>query len=181
MAPRAAVFLDRDRTIVEDPGFLHESGRVVLLPGAALGLAALARAGWPLIIVSNQAGIARGLYRPDAFAAVNTRLETLLAAHRVRFLAAYYCPHHPDFTGPCECRKPGVALFRLAALEHDLDLAASWYLGDRWRDVEPALTLGGRGLLVNPDGASEDARLASAAGVPRVTDLVQAAAHIGAA
>ena len=175
MAPRAVVFLDRDNTIVEDPGYLHEPDRVVLLPHAALGLASLARAGWPLVIVSNQAGIARGMYGPEAFAAVNARLEALLAPHRVRFLAAYHCPHHPDVGGPCDCRKPGALLFRRAAAEHGLDLAASWYLGDRWRDVQPALTLAGRGILVNPRADADELRLAAAAGVPRVDDLVQAA------
>lgn len=174
-APRAAAFLDRDNTIIEDPGYLHEPDRVVLLPRAAEGLAALSRAGWPLVIVSNQAGIARGMYGPDAFAAVNARLELLLAPHHVRLLAAYYCPHHPDVGGPCDCRKPGVALFRRAAAEHGLDLAASWYLGDRWRDVQPALTLAGRGILVNPRPDDEELRLAATAHVPRVDDLVQAA------
>jgi histidinol-phosphate phosphatase family protein len=178
MAGRAVVFLDRDNTIVEDPGYLHEPARVVLLPSAGPGLASLARAGWPLVLISNQAGIARGLYRPEAFAAVNARLEELLSPHGVRFLAAYFCPHHPDFGGPCECRKPGVALFRRAADEHGIDLTRSWYLGDRWRDVQPALVLGGHGLLVSPRTESEESRLAEAAGIARVGDLVEAAAHI---
>ncbi len=177
---RGAVFLDRDNTIIADPppGYLHDPAAVRLLPGAREGLSALARAGWPLVIVSNQAGIAKGLFGPEAFHAVIARLADLLLEDRVRFVDAYFCPHHPDVTGPCDCRKPGTALFERAARDHDLDLAASWYVGDRWRDVAPALGLGGRGVLVTRDGAGEEAQHAAANGVARVDDLAAAAAVI---
>ena len=174
-----AVFLDRDNTIVADPGFLHDPDQVILLPGAADGLAAMAAAGWPLVVVSNQSGIARGLFGPDAFHAVMQRIETLLAPQGVRFLASYFCPHHPEVGGPCECRKPGVLLFRQAAAEHGVVLGNSWFVGDRWRDVEPALTLGGRGILVDNDPLSSDAREASGHGFRTVPDLVSAARIIG--
>jgi D-glycero-D-manno-heptose 1,7-bisphosphate phosphatase len=177
---KGAVFLDRDGTIIEDPGYLHRPDDVVLLPGAAKGLAALARDGWPLVIVSNQSGIARDLYRADDFYATMRRLEELLAPERVTFLGAYFCPHHPDFTGPCECRKPGVKLFRDAAAEHGLDLGASWFVGDRWRDVQPAMTLGGRGVLVQADPLSQDALDAARHNVKVVADLEAAARVIGA-
>ncbi len=177
---RGAVFLDRDNTIIADPapGYLHDPAAVRLLPGAREGLSALARAGWPLVIVSNQAGIAKGLFGPEAFHAVIARLADLLLADRVRFVDAYFCPHHPDITGPCDCRKPGIALFERAARDHELDLAASWYLGDRWRDVAPALRLGGKALLVTPDGAGAEAQDAAANNVARVADLAGAAAVI---
>lgn len=177
---RGAVFLDRDNTIIEDPppGYLHDPAAVRLLPGAREGLSALARAGWPLVIVSNQAGIAKGRFGPDAFHGVIARLAELLLADGVRFVDAYFCPHHPDVTGPCDCRKPGTALFERAARDHELDLAASWYLGDRWRDVAPAIRLGGKPLLVTPDGAGEEAQSAAANGVARVDDLAGAAAVI---
>jgi len=154
-----AVFLDRDGTLVRDPGYLHDPALVELLPGVASGLAALASAGWPLVIVSNQSGMARGLYGPEGFAAVQERLAELVAPEGVRFAGAYFCPHHPDFTGPCACRKPGVALFEQAARELRLDLARSWMVGDRLRDAEPALRLGGRGLLIaGPASADAVAR-----------------------
>ncbi len=178
-ASRGAVFLDRDGTIIEDTGYLHDPALVALRPGAADGLAVLAAAGWPLVIVSNQSGIARGRYGPDAFGITMRRLEALLAPHGVRFLAAYFCPHHPDFTGPCECRKPGVKLFRDAAEAHRLDLASSWFAGDRWRDVEPALTLGGRGVLVDADPLSPDALKAARHNMKVVPDLPAAAPIIG--
>jgi histidinol-phosphate phosphatase family protein len=174
-----AVFLDRDNTIVADPGFLHDPEKVVLLPGAAAGLAAMATAGWPLIVVSNQSGIARGLFGPEAFHRVMQRIDTLLAPQGVHFLASYFCPHHPEVGGPCECRKPGVLLFRQAAAEHGLVLGESWFVGDRWRDVQPALGLGGRGILVDADPLSADAGEASGHGFRTVPDLVAAARIVG--
>ena len=174
-----AVFLDRDGTIIEDPGYLHDPDQVRLLPGAAEGLSAMARGGWPLVIVSNQSGIARGLYGPDAFHATMGRLEQLLQPLGVRFTGARFCPHHPDFGGPCACRKPGVKLFLDAAAEHGFDLGASWFVGDRWRDVAPALELGGRGILVQPDPGAPDAAEAARHNMKAVPDLVAAAGMVG--
>lgn len=174
---RGAVFLDRDGTLVEDPGYLSDPARVVLLPGAAEGLAALAHAGWPLIVVSNQSGLARGLFGPAAIAAVMRRIEELLAPHDVRFLASYYCPHLPEITGPCRCRKPGTELFERAAREHGLDLTRSWFVGDRLHDVEPALALGGRGLLLPGE---DNAGAAHPLGFLTAADLREAAGLIGA-
>lgn len=175
---RPTVFLDRDGTLVGDPGYLHDPALVALLPGVAEGLGALARAGWSLVVVSNQSGIARGLYGPEAFHAVMSRIGTLLAPHGVRFAGTYFCPHHPDITGPCPCRKPGIELFERAGRELHLDLRRSWYAGDRFQDAEPALRLGGRGVLVGR-APPEDAALAAASGMAVVPDLVAAAALIG--
>jgi len=143
-ASRRAVFLDRDGTLVEDPhpGFLHEPGKVRLLPGAAAAVRRLNLAGWLVVTVSNQSGIARGLYDEAAYAAVQRRVAELLAAHEAHLDASYFCPHHPEFTGPCACRKPGPKLFRDAAAAWGIDLARSWWVGDRLSDVEPARSLG---------------------------------------
>jgi len=175
-----AVFLDRDGTIVEDPGFLHEPGKLRLLPGAAAAIRRLNDAGWLVVTVSNQSGIARGLYDAAAYAAVQRRLVELLAQHGARLDGAYHCPHHPDVTGPCECRKPGVRLFRDAAAALDLDLARSYWVGDRVSDVEPAGTLagGGHGLLVTTGRGAEHAAGARARGFPVVADLAAAVAEI---
>ena len=178
---RGAVFLDRDGTLVRDPGYLHDPGLVDLLPGVAPGLAALARAGWPMVIVSNQSGIARGLYGPDAFAAVLARIAELVAPHGVRFAGAYFCPHHPDITGPCDCRKPGVALFQQAARELAIDLGKSWMVGDRLSDAEPALKLGGHGLLIESAEAPEEVARAGLLGIAVAPDLASAARIIGPA
>jgi len=177
---RGAVFLDRDGTLVRDapPGYLHDPALVDLLPGVIDGLRTLTRAGWPLVVASNQSGIARGLFGPAAFHAVMARIEELLAPHGVRFAGVYYCPHHPDFTGPCACRKPGVELFQRAARELGLDLRRSWFAGDRLQDAEPALRLGGRGILLDAADGPDGAR-ARELGLAVAPDLVAAAALIG--
>lgn len=148
MSARPAVFLDRDGTIIEDTGYIADPDAVRLLPGAARAIGRLNRAGIPAIVVTNQSGIARGLLDESAYQAVARRLETLLAAGGVRLDGDYHCPHHPDFTGTCECRKPGPLLYRRAAADHGLDLARSWWVGDRERDVVPAKHFGGRGVLI---------------------------------
>jgi histidinol-phosphate phosphatase family protein len=145
---RPAAFLDRDGTIIEDVDFIARPEDVRLLPGAAAAIARLNAAHVLVVVVTNQSGIARGLFDLAAYEAVRARVDQRLAEHGARIDAAYVCPHHPDFTGPCECRKPGTLLFRTAAAELGLDLSRSAWLGDRWRDVEPALQLGGRGILV---------------------------------
>ena len=169
-----AVFFDRDGTIVEDRGFLHEPGRMRLLPGAAAAVRRLNEAGWLVVTVSNQSGIARGLYDAAAYAAVQRRLGELLAAHGAHLDATYYCPHHPEITGPCECRKPGVKLFRDTQTALGIDLARSYWVGDRLSDVEPARTLGGRGLLVATGHGAAHRAQARALGVPVVPDLAAA-------
>jgi D-glycero-D-manno-heptose 1,7-bisphosphate phosphatase len=179
-----AVFLDRDGTIVEDPppGFLHEPARVRLLPGAGPAIRRLNEGGWTVVTVSNQSGIARGLYDAAAYEAVQRRLTQLLAAQHARLDAAYFCPHHPEVTGPCECRKPGVQLFRDAAAALDLDLAQSYWVGDRLSDIEPARILGrkdaARGLLVSTGHGSGHVVQARALGFRAVTDLGAAVAEI---
>jgi histidinol-phosphate phosphatase family protein len=148
VSARAAVFLDRDGTIIEDPGFVTDPAAVRLLPGAAPAIARLNRAGLPVVVVTNQSGIARGLLDETAYAAITRRLDELLAEAGARLDACYHCPHHPDFTGACECRKPGPLLYRRAAADHELDLARSWWVGDRLRDVLPAERFNGKGLLI---------------------------------
>ena len=148
MSDRPAVFLDRDGTIIEDPGFVADPGAVRLLPGAALAILRLNHAALPAIVVTNQSGIARGLLDEAAYAATARRLDALLAESGARLDAHYHCPHHPDFTGPCDCRKPGPLLYQRAAADHRLDLARSWWVGDRLRDLLPAERFNGRGLLL---------------------------------
>jgi histidinol-phosphate phosphatase family protein len=164
-APRAgearpAVFLDRDGTINVDTHYLRRAQEVQLIPGAAEAIARLNAAGIPVIVVSNQSGIGRGLLTNVEYDAVRARIDELLALSRAHIDATYICPHAPSPDGgaaPCECRKPGTLLFRTAAAEHGLDLSRSTLIGDRWRDVSPALALGARGILVpSPDTAPLD-------------------------
>ena len=176
-AGRRAVFVDRDGTLIEEREYLADPAGVALLPGAAAGLRRLAEAGFALVLVTNQSGIARGLYGEAEYARVHARLETLLAAEGVRLDGAYHCPHHPDFTGPCACRKPLPGLFTRAAAELGLDLARSCAVGDRLRDVLPLLERGGRALLVRTGYGREEAPLAPP-GVELAEDLEDAARRI---
>ena len=178
----AAVFLDRDGTIVEDPGYLHEPGKVKLLPCTAVAIRLLNEAGFLVVVVSNQSGIARGLYTTADYAAVQRRLGELLMAHGARLDGSYFCPHHPQFPGTsgasCECRKPGLKLFRQAGEELDIDFARSWWVGDRLSDVQPARLLGGHGILVATGEGNLHQGQARAIGVMVVADLAAAADEI---
>ena len=157
-----AVFLDRDGTIIRDAHYLAAPTEVELLPGAAEAIRRLNEAGLRTVVVTNQSGIARGKVTAAQFDAITARLATLLAEHRARIDATYMCPHHPDVTGPCDCRKPGTLLFRRAARELGLDLGRSWFVGDRLRDVSPARELGGTGILVpGPETAGDDVAAAA--------------------
>jgi histidinol-phosphate phosphatase family protein len=146
--PRPAAFLDRDGTIIEDVEYISRPEDVRLLPGVGEAIGSLNDAGVPVIAISNQSGIGRGYFTHDAFERVQARVEELLSKKGARIDAIYICPHAPSDEAPCACRKPGVELFERAARDHGLDLTASWYVGDRWRDVEPGRTLGGVPLLV---------------------------------
>lgn len=145
---RPALFIDRDGTIIADAHYPADPDRVVLLPGAAAAIARANAAHIPVIVVTNQSGIGRGLVSPAQYEAVRARLDTLLADEGARIDATYHCPHWPDRDGPCDCRKPGIGMHRQAARDHHLSLTASAYIGDRWRDVQPALTTGGLGVFV---------------------------------
>lgn len=177
---RRAVFLDRDGTIIDDPGFLHEPGKVRLLPGAAEAIARLNRSGWLVVTITNQSGIARGMYDATAYAAVQRRLAELLAARDARLDGAYFCPHHPEISGPCECRKPGVRLFREAATALGIDLRRSYWIGDRLSDVAPARGLAGpdRGILVATGHGAAHRAQAQALGVTVAPDLEAAVGRI---
>ncbi len=147
-AGRPAVFLDRDGTIIADRHYLADPAGVTLLPGAAEAIARLNHAAIPVLLVTNQSGIGRGLFSDADFRAVQERMLQLLEERDARLDGVYHCPHAPDHEPPCECRKPRIELFRRAAAEHGLDLARSWYIGDRVRDVAPAAQLGGTAILV---------------------------------
>lgn len=173
-----AVFFDRDGTIVEDPGFLHEPDKVKLVPGAAAAIRRLNDAGYLAIIVTNQSGIARGRFTVADYEAVQQRLGALLAAQGARLDGAYFCPHHPQFTGPCDCRKPGLKLFRDAQAAFDIDFAQSWWVGDRLADVQPARALGGKGVLVATGEGNLHQGQARAISVTVVADIGEAVEKI---
>lgn len=158
MSPRPAVFLDRDGTLIEDRHYLRDPDQVRLLPGAADAVRRLNAAAIPAVVVTNQSGIARGLLTEADYAATARRLDELLAATGARLDGHYHCPHLPDVTGPCDCRKPGPLLYERAARDLDLDLAASWWVGDRERDLGAADRFGGRAILLLTGAGLDESR-----------------------
>ena len=149
-----AVFLDRDGVLVEDVDLLTRAEDFVILDGVPRALDCLKRAGFRLVVISNQTVVARGLATENDVRALNVRLQQLLEqACGVRLDAWYFCPHHPNATLPayrvnCDCRKPKPGLLLRAAREHALDLAASFAVGDRITDIIAGTRAGCRTILV---------------------------------
>lgn len=163
MTPRPAVFLDRDGVLIEDAHYVGTTDRVRLIPGAADAVAALNRAGWAVVVVTNQAGVAKGRFPPAAVDAVHAYVAAQLATHAARIDGFYHCPHHPDgdvaeFRARCGCRKPAPGMLRAAAADLGLDLARSWMVGDRETDLAAGAAAGCRTVLVRTGyGAGIDA------------------------
>ena len=177
MTLRPAVFIDRDGTIIVEKVYLSDPEGVELTRDAVEAMRSLSDAGFALVVVTNQAGIARGLYELEDYHAVAARLSEVLAEGGVHIDGTYYCPHHPEWTGPCACRKPGTGMYLEAAEALGLDLSASFYVGDKLTDVQPGLTLGGRGVLVR-SGYGAELESEAPDGVWVVDDLAAAAQAI---
>lgn len=156
MALRRAAFLDRDGTLIRDASYLANPDEVELLPGVIPALHALNEAGVLVIVVTNQSGIAQGLLTEAQYASTRERLDTLVRGLGARIDATYHCPHHPSVTGPCDCRKPGVGMYRQAATDYDIDVTRSLFVGDRYRDVSPGIELGGMAFLVRSSATPDD-------------------------
>lgn len=139
MAERA-VFLDRDNTLIDDPGYLSDPEGVHLLPGVEQALKMLAAAGYKLVVVTNQSGIARGMLTEDTLARIHNAMKRKLSERGAYLDAIYYCPYHPDgtveeFAADSEDRKPRPGMLLRAAREMNLDLSGSWMIGDSPRDI----------------------------------------------
>lgn len=150
---RPAVFLDRDGTIIEDIGYLDLVDRVSLYPWALDALRLLQRAGFALVVVTNQSGVARGFFEESIVHDVHARLSEELALGGVRIDGYYHCPHLADaadeaYRLDCDCRKPRPGMVHRAARELGLDPARSVVVGDRWSDVGLARAVGAAGILV---------------------------------
>lgn len=166
-APRPCVFLDRDDTLVANGGDLGDPGQVRLLHGAAWAIRALHEAGYAIVIVTNQGGVARGKYRERDVAAVHARVDELLAAEcgmpagTALVDGWYYCPYHPDGTveryrREHPWRKPAPGMLHAAAADLSLSLAASWMVGDQERDIDAGRAAGCRTVRIE----SDDSRIA---------------------
>jgi D-glycero-D-manno-heptose 1,7-bisphosphate phosphatase len=150
---RRAVFIDRDGTISEEVGYVNHVSRYRVFPFAAEAVRALNGAGWLAVLVTNQAGVARGYFKEEMVGAVHGVLAAELERGGARLDAVYYCPHHPSVGEPpyrldCDCRKPRPGLIRRAAAELELDLARCWMVGDRHSDTELARNAGVRSAFV---------------------------------
>lgn len=179
MTGRAAVFLDRDGILMEDRHYVRLPDDVVLVPGAADAVRKLNEAGVAAVVITNQAGIARGLITEQEYFAVRARLDALLAAAGARLDATYHCPHHPEFTGPCDCRKPGTANHRKAIADLTLDGDRLAFVGDRWHDVVPARTLGGLAIVVaSPETPPDELQRTREGGRARIAPGVREAIDI---
>jgi D-glycero-D-manno-heptose 1,7-bisphosphate phosphatase len=160
----AAVFLDRDGTLIDEVGYLDRPERVRLYPWSIAAIRALNRSGIRTVMVTNQSGIARGFFDEALVDRVHRHIAHLLEAGGAYLDAYYYCPHHPDgkvasYARACDCRKPGRGLIDRAVEEFGVDPRQSFTVGDRWLDVALAQLVGARGILVRTGyGALEETR-----------------------
>ncbi|MFI4910555.1 MAG: D-glycero-alpha-D-manno-heptose-1,7-bisphosphate 7-phosphatase [Sedimentisphaeraceae bacterium JB056] len=150
-----AVFLDRDDTIVDDPGYITKPEQVKLLPGVGDALRRLRLLGYKLIIVTNQSAVARGMITEDDLSLINNKLLSLLDAKGIKIEKVYYCPFHPEgiieeYKKESYLRKPNPGMLFTARDEMDIDLEASWMIGDSFRDVSAGKAAGCHTILINP-------------------------------
>lgn len=173
-----AIFLDRDGTLNFDSGYLHRIDEWHWLPGAIQGLQAFHKAGFKLVVVTNQSGIARGYYNQTQLARLEEWVNRQLQPYGCPIDAWYHCPHLPD--SGCQCRKPGPGMILEAASRLHIDLSHSWMLGDKISDVEAGFRTGCHaGLIFNPQYPEECVKLSQlAAPVPVWQNLVEAAEMI---
>lgn len=149
-----AIFLDRDGVLIHDSGYVFRRENLRILPGVAEALNRFHKAGYRLIVITNQSGVARGYFGlPDVDALHRWMQSDLLLAGGPKLDGIYVCPHYPkasipEFAIECECRKPGIKLLQQAAAEHDLDLSQCFFVGDRPSDIECAKTASAKAYQV---------------------------------
>ncbi|HVP15233.1 MAG TPA: HAD family hydrolase, partial [Terriglobales bacterium] len=177
-AVRRGVFVDRDGTLVVERGYLAEASGIELLPGSLRAVHDLQAAGFPVIVVSNQSGVGRGLFPLARVYETMARLRSVLREGGVELDGIYFCPHRPE--EQCGCRKPGIGLLERAAEDHLLSLHGSFVVGDKRIDVESAQRARARGVLVRSGYGREEegswAREGSGATPDHVCDDLAAAA-----
>jgi D-glycero-D-manno-heptose 1,7-bisphosphate phosphatase len=152
---RRAVFLDRDGTLNEDPGYLNDASQLKLLPGVGEALSLLKRAGFLLVVVSNQSGVGRGLIEVQSLCEIHKRLNVLLSPWSVQIDRFELCFHRPD--EECECRKPKPKLIQDAAVELKIDLAQSYMIGDRISDLDAGVAAGCKASILVRTGSGDAA------------------------
>ncbi|MBU2056030.1 MAG: D-glycero-beta-D-manno-heptose 1,7-bisphosphate 7-phosphatase [Proteobacteria bacterium] len=158
---QAAVFLDRDGTINEEVGYLDRIEKLRLIPGAAEAIRLINKSGMKAVVVTNQSGVARGMFDEGFVHQVNTRLREMLRAEGAFLDGIYFCPHHPtegrgNYLMSCDCRKPSPGLLLRAEEELRLDLAHSCVIGDTLKDIEAGTRAGMKGVLVRTGYGGEE-------------------------
>ncbi|CAN5890462.1 D-glycero-beta-D-manno-heptose 1,7-bisphosphate 7-phosphatase [soil metagenome] len=179
---KRAVFLDRDGTLLEEGNYVSDLGNVVFFPYTVDAVRLLNHAGYAVVVITNQSGIARGIVKEAFVAEAHRFIDRKLAEGGAHVDRYYYCPHHPEgtiaeFSRECECRKPKPGQLLNAAADLGLDLERSFVVGDRWSDVEAAEVVGARGILVRT-GYGAYAEQHSRASAVVVDNLIAAVAWI---
>ncbi len=147
-----AVFLDRDGVLNQEMGdYVCKFEDFHVLEHNFEALKDLQDRGYLLLVATNQGGLAKKWYTEAQLAEMHRHLKDIYAQHGVNFTDIYYCPHHPNFTGDCDCRKPKPGLLLRGIEQHDIDPAQSYFIGDRERDVEAGEAAGVTGILINSD------------------------------
>jgi len=159
--PKGAIFLDRDGTIVRDVGYLRSADQMVILPGAAAAIRLLEKHGWPVVVVTNQSGVARGFLTERELGKIHDELCARLERDGAYLSRIYYCPHHPSegrgaYKVACECRKPNPGMVRQAVLDLGVDPSMSYVVGDQTGDMELARRVGARGILIGHSGRAKE-------------------------
>jgi D-glycero-D-manno-heptose 1,7-bisphosphate phosphatase len=182
---RRAVFLDRDGTMIEDVGYLDRLERLTLFPYTVDAVRLLNRAGFTIVVVTSQAGIANGLLTEEFLVEAHEFLSRRFEAGGAKIDGYYYCPHLPHasierYRVECDCRKPKPGMIHAACRDLSLDVVKSYVIGDRWRDIEMGKAAGAKGILVETGyGKTEAARRpAHIDPVPVVANLIEATSWI---
>jgi D-glycero-D-manno-heptose 1,7-bisphosphate phosphatase len=163
MAKRPALFLDRDGVLIEEMHYLTDVDQVRLIGGAIEAIRRTNRDGFPVVVVTNQSGVARGLFSEQRVLEVHERLDRILDAHGANIRKYYYCPHHPEegddrYRMECSCRKPEPGMLQAASRDLGIDLHDSWMIGDRISDLQAGARAGCRTVLVRTGYGQESCK-----------------------
>ena len=176
---KAAVFLDRDGTLNVDKGYVHRIEEWEWIPGAIGAITMLKKAGFLVIVITNQAGIARGYYDEADMTHLHAIINMELQKHGATIDGFYHCPHHPEFgeTRECKCRKPMPGLIEQAKQDFSIDLARSWLVGDKVSDTQAGLAAGVKSILVQTGYGNKERALLAQNDIC-VTDIAAASRYI---
>ena len=185
MTQNRAVFLDRDGTMIEDVGYLDRLERLELFPYTVDAVRLLNRAGFKIVVVTSQKGVADGMVTEEFVGEAHEYLSRLFEAAGAKIDGYYYCPHSPDasverYRTDCECRKPKPGMILAAARDHAIDVSQSFVVGDRWRDIEMGLAAGTKAVLVETGYGRSEAmrRPAHIPEIPVVANVIEATSWI---